>query len=69
MLNFEKTEETKMGQEEQLMVVTATEYARAAQYRALLITLRSSVDSEGYDIERVTRNVVKAFNELEGAGC
>lgn len=69
MLNFEKTEETKLEQEEQLMVVTATAYARSAQYRTLLITLRSAVDGEGYDLEKVARHVVKAFDELEGAGC
>lgn len=84
MLNFDEREEAKMEQEafeitleesarkqweNQVIMVTAAEYARAAQYRALLITLRSAVDGESYDLEKVARYVVKAFDELEGAGC
>lgn len=84
MLNFDEREEAKMEQEafevtmeesarkqreNQVIMVTAAEYARAAQYRALLIALRTASGGERYDLEKVAARVIDAFNELEGAGC
>lgn len=84
MLNFDEREEAKMEQEafelalaerveaerhSQIIAVTANEYARAAQYRALLIMLRTAAGGERYDLEKVAAHVVAVFEELEGAGC
>lgn len=84
MLNFDERQETKLEQEafdlamaerveaernSQIIAVTATQYARAAQYKALLIMLRSAMDGEAYDLEKVARHTVNVFNELEGVGC
>ena len=84
MLSFDEKEEARMEQEAfessltemvranrtpQIVVVTADEYARAAQYKALLIALRTASGGERYDLEKVAIHVVDTFNELEGAGC
>lgn len=53
----------------QALIVTPEEFARTAQYRTLLMTLRSATGGESYDLEKVARHVVATFNELEGAGC
>ena len=84
MLNFDEREEAKLEQEAfalsmaeqakeeldgQIITVTAAEYARAAQHKALLIMLRSAMDGDAYDLEKVARHAVNVFKELEGAGC
>lgn len=84
MLNFDEREEARMDQEafaieaelqalnerrNQVIMVTAAEYARAAQYRSLLITLQTAVQPDTYALERVAAAVVTAFEKLEGAGC
>lgn len=84
MLNFDEKQEAKLEQEAfeitmaerarkeregQIVAVTATEFAKTAQYRALLLTLRSAMAGERYDLEKVAAHVVSTFNELEGAGC
>lgn len=53
----------------QVIMVNAAEYARAAQYRTLLMTLRSSTGGDGYNLERVASAVVATFEELEGLKC
>lgn len=53
--------------ENQYVFVSARENARTAQYYALLMTIRAALMSDdGYNVERVTRAVVAAFDELEG---
>ena len=84
MLNFDEREEIKMEQEafsietelqaikdrrNQAVIMTASEFAKAAQHMALLMVLRSAASGERYDIEKVAVHVVAVFNELEGAGC
>lgn len=84
MLNFDETEEIKMEQEAyeitmaerakaerdgQIIAVTAAEYAKAAQHRSLLLTLRSTVKNDSYNVDKVAAAVIAAFDELEGAGC
>ena len=84
MLNFDEMEEKKLEQEAfeitmaerskeeldgQIITVTATEYARAAQHKALLIALRTAVQTDSYAVERVATTVVSVFEELEGEGC
>ena len=52
---------------DQRIYLSARRFARASQYYALLITLRSALMSDdGYNVERVVKAVVSAFDELEG---
>lgn len=84
MLNFDEKEEIKMEQEAyeitmeerakaerdgQIIAVTAAEYAKAAQNRSLLMTLRSAVKNDSYNVDKVAAAVIAVFDELEGAGC
>ena len=55
---------------DQYIYLPARQYARAYQYYALLTTLRSALMSDdGYNVERVAKAVVSAFDELEGKIC
>ena len=64
-INIELPDPKKL--ENQYVFVSARENARTAQYYALLITIRAALMSDdGYNVERVTRAVVAAFDELEG---
>ena len=55
---------------DQYIYLSARQYARASQYYALLTTLRSALMSDdGYNVERVAKAVVSAFDELEGKIC
>lgn len=84
MLNFDEMEEQKLEQEAfaltaaerakeeldgQIITVTAAEHARAAQNRALLITLRSAIQTDTYSVDKVVTAVVAAFDELDGRMC
>lgn len=79
MLNFDEREEAKMEQEafaiaaaeqaSSLITVPFELMAKAAQYEALLMTLRTAACGERYDLASVALHVVSVFNELEGAGC
>lgn len=64
-INIELPDPKKL--ENQYVYVSASENARTAQYYALLMTIRAALMSDdGYNVERVTRAVVAAFDELEG---
>lgn len=54
----------------QYIYTTVRQISRASQYYALLTTLRSALMSDdGYNVERVAKAVVSAFDELEGEIC
>ena len=64
-INIELPDPKKL--ENQYVFVSARENAMTAQYYALLMTIRAALMSDdGYNVERVTRAVVAAFDELEG---
>ena len=64
-INIELPDPKKL--ENQYVFVSAHENARTAQYYALLMTIRAALMSDdGYNVDRVTRAVVAAFDELEG---
>ena len=77
MVNFDEREEARMEQEafenstihEQVIYMSAAQFAKLGQYRALLMTLRSAINEQAYDVDRISRHIVVAFNELEGMGC